>query len=145
MPTTPNTTAPATGTTGTTGTAATAKPAKATGPNLGKDDFLKLLVGQLKNQDPLNPTSDTDFIGQMAQFSQLEQTTNMATANDKLIAEQRGARSVALLGRTVTYPDVSSGVLSTGLVERVEWTAGIPSLTVGGTAGIDPDSVTAVQ
>jgi flagellar basal-body rod modification protein FlgD len=142
MPTIPNTTAPATGTTGTTGTAATPK---AAGPNLGKDDFLKLLVGQLKNQDPLNPTSDTDFIGQMAQFSQLEQTTNMAKANDKLIAEQRGARSVALLGRTVTYPDVNSGVLSTGLVERVEWTAGIPSLTVGGTAGIDPESVTAVQ
>jgi flagellar basal-body rod modification protein FlgD len=142
MPTIPTTTAPATGTTGTTGTAA---PPKATGPNLGKDDFLKLLVGQLKNQDPLNPTSDTDFIGQMAQFSQLEQTTNMAKANDELIAEQRGARSVALLGRTVTYPDVYSGVLSTGLVERVEWTAGIPSLTVGGTAGIDPDSVTAVQ
>jgi len=145
MPTIPNTTAPATGTTGTTGTAVVPKVAKAAGPTLGKDDFLKLLVGQLKNQDPLNPTSDTDFIGQMAQFSQLEQTTNMATANDKLIAEQRGARSVALLGRTVTYPDVSSGVLSTGLVERVEWTAGIPSLTVGGTAGIDPDSVTAVQ
>jgi flagellar basal-body rod modification protein FlgD len=142
MPPIPNTTAPATGTTGTT---APPKAAKATGPNLGKDDFLKLLVGQLKNQDPLNPTSDTDFIGQMAQFSQLEQTTNMATANDKLIAEQRGARSVALLGRTVTYPDVNSGVLSTGLVERVEWTAGIPSLTVGGTTGIDPDSVTAVQ
>jgi flagellar basal-body rod modification protein FlgD len=140
-----NTTAPATGTTGTPGTTATPKLANAAGTTLGKDQFLKLLVGQLKNQDPLNPTSDTDFIGQMAQFSQLEQTTNMATANDKLVAEQRGARSVALLGRTVTYPDVSSGVLFTGLVERVEWTAGIPSLTVGGTAGINPDSVTAVQ
>jgi flagellar basal-body rod modification protein FlgD len=143
MPTVPNTTAPATGTTGTT--AATPKPANAAGTILGKDDFLKLLVGQLKNQDPLNPTSDSDFIGQMAQFSQLEQTTNMASANDKLIAEQRGARSVALLGRTVTYPDANSGVLSTGVVERVEWAAGMPSLTVGGIAGIAPDSVTAVQ
>jgi flagellar basal-body rod modification protein FlgD len=142
MPTIPNTTAPSTGT---TGTAATPKDPNAMGATLGKDQFLKLLVGQLKNQDPLNPTSDTDFIGQMAQFSQLEQTTNMAAANDKLIAEQRGARSVALLGRTVTYPDVVSGVPSTGLVERVEWTAGVPSLTVGGIAGINPDSVTAVQ
>jgi hypothetical protein len=69
----------------------------------------------------------------------------MAAANDKLIAEQRGARSVALLGRTVTYPDVVSGVLTTGLVDRVEWTAGMPSLTVGGIAGVNPDSVTAVQ
>lgn len=145
MPTVPNTTAPATGTTGATGTTAAPKAAAAKGPMLGKDDFLKLLVGQLKNQDPLNPTSDTDFIGQMAQFSQLEQTTNMASANDKLIAEQRGARSVALLGRTVTYPDPTTGVLSTGMVERVEWTKGAPSLTVGGIAGIEPDSVTAVQ
>lgn len=136
MPTVPNTTAP----TGTT----TASTVGATSTTLGKDDFLKLLVGQLKNQDPLNPTSDTDFIGQMAQFSQLEQTTNMATVNEQLVAQQRGARAVALLGRTVTYTDVS-GAAATGSVERVEWTDHQPSLTVGGVAGINPDSVTAVQ
>ena len=138
MPTVPNSTA-STGTTATGGTSA-----DATGTILGKDDFLKLLVGQLKNQDPLNPTSDTDFIGQMAQFSQLEQTTNMAAANEQLIAEQRGARAVALIGRTVTYPD-ATGAPTTGVVERVEWVDGKPSLTVGGASGIDPDSVTAVQ
>ena len=136
MPTVPNTTSA----TGTTGTSA----ADTTGTILGKDDFLKLLVGQLKNQDPLNPTSDTDFIGQMAQFSQLEQTTNMAAANEKLIGEQRGARAVSLIGRTVTYPD-ATGAPITGVVERVEWVDGKPSLTVGGASGIDPDSVTAVQ
>lgn len=137
MPTVSNTTS-VTGTTGTTTTSST-------GTILGKDDFLKLLVGQLKNQDPLNPTSDTDFIGQMAQFSQLEQTTNMANANEQLIAEQRGARAVSLIGRTVTYPDAASGAPITAVVERVEWVDGIPSLTVGGAPGIDPDSVTAVQ
>ncbi len=139
VPTTTTTTA-AGGTTGSTGAAG-----KAIGTVLGKDDFLKLLVGQLKNQDPLNPTSDTDFIGQMAQFSQLEQTTNMASANEELINQQRGARAVALIGRTVTYPDATTGALTTAVVERVEWTAGKPSLTVGAVAGIDPDSVTAVQ
>jgi flagellar basal-body rod modification protein FlgD len=139
MPTVPNTTAPTTPA-GTSGAMA-----NAVGKTLGKDDFLKLLVGQLKNQDPMNPTSDTDFIGQMAQFSQLEQTTNMAKANDKQVADQRGARAVALLGRSVTYPDPSTGFSTTGLVQRVEWAAGLPSLTVGGAAGIDPDSVTAVQ
>jgi flagellar basal-body rod modification protein FlgD len=137
MPTVPATTPTTTGT--------TAKPSGLAGPGMGKDDFLKLLVGQLKNQDPMNPSSDTDFIGQMAQFSQLEQTTNMATANAELAAQQSGARAVALLGRTVTYPDANSGVSSTGVVEKVEWAAGIPSLTVGGVAGIDPQSVTAVQ
>ncbi len=139
MPTVPNTTA-ATGTSASSGAAR-----NAVGTVLGKDDFLKLLVGQLKNQDPLNPTSDTDFIGQMAQFSQLEQTTNMASANEELINQQRGARAVALIGRTVTYPDATTGALTTAVVERVEWSAGTPYLTVGGVAGIDPDSVTAVQ
>jgi flagellar basal-body rod modification protein FlgD len=137
MPTVPTTTAPATG--------SSSPVAKATNTTLGKDDFLKLLVGQLKNQDPLNPTSDTDFIGQMAQFSQLEQTTNMASANEELIAQQRGARAVALLGRSVTFPDPTTGALTTGVVQRVEWTDGKPSLTVGSVAGIQPDSVTAVQ
>jgi len=136
MPTIPSTTSTTSATTGTTKTA---------GPTLGKDDFLKLLVGQLRNQDPMNPSSDTDFIGQMAQFSQLEQTTNMATTNDKLAAQQAGARAVALLGRTVDYPDATSGVSATGVVERVEWADGNPTLTVGGVAGIDPSSVTAVQ
>jgi flagellar basal-body rod modification protein FlgD len=93
----------------------------------------------------MNPSSDTDFIGQMAQFSQLEQTTNMADANAELVAQQSGARAVALLGRSVTYPDASTGVSTTGVVEQVSWAGGLPSLTVGGVAGIDPQSVTAVK
>ena len=121
-----------------------ATPKTSPGTNLGKDDFLKLLVGQLKNQNPMEPSSDTDFIAQMAQFSQLEQTTNMAKVNTELVAQQSGARAVALLGRTVTYPG-ADGVPTAGVVEKVEWSAGIPSLTVGGLAGVDPNSVTAVQ
>jgi flagellar basal-body rod modification protein FlgD len=140
MPTVPSTTS----STPSTAAPATSGAGKALGPSLGKDDFLKLLVGQLKNQDPLNPTSDTDFIGQMAQFSQLEQTTNMATANSEQIAQQTGARAVSLLGRNVTYPG-ASGVSTTGVVEKVEWTAGKPTLTVAGLAGIDPNSITAVS
>jgi flagellar basal-body rod modification protein FlgD len=92
----------------------------------------------------MNPSSDTDFIGQMAQFSQLEQTTNMASANAELAAQQNGARAVALLGRTVTYPD-AAGVSTTGVVAKVQWAEGVPSLTVGTVAGIDPQSVTAVE
>jgi flagellar basal-body rod modification protein FlgD len=141
MPTVPAASTPSTTPT-TPSTGAAAK--SALGPSLGKDDFLKLLVGQLKNQDPMNPTSDTDFIGQMAQFSQLEQTTNMATANSALIAQQTGARAVSLLGRHVTYPD-TAGVSTTGVVEKVEWSAGKPTLTVAGVAGVDPNSVTAVS
>ena len=48
------------------------------GAQLGKDDFLKLLVAQLQNQDPSNPTDGTQFMGQLAQFSSLEQMTNVS-------------------------------------------------------------------
>lgn len=50
---------------------------EAKGDNLGKDDFLKLLVTQLRYQDPLNPMDDTDFIAQTAQFTALEQMQNL--------------------------------------------------------------------
>ncbi|MBU8934913.1 MAG: flagellar hook assembly protein FlgD [candidate division Zixibacteria bacterium] len=46
---------------------------------LGKDDFLKLMIAQMQNQDPLNPMEDADFIAQLAQFSSLEQMSNIAT------------------------------------------------------------------
>lgn len=52
--------------------------------NMGKEEFLQLLITSLQHQDPLSPTSNEDFISQMAQFSALEQSTNMATSIDKL-------------------------------------------------------------
>lgn len=72
--------------------------------NLDKDDFLKLLTVQLRNQDPLNPISNTDFIAQTAQFTSLEQLTNMNQSLNQLLAQNGNTVTggAALLGRTVT-------------------------------------------
>src|SRR3954451_24678621 len=86
--------------------------------SLGKDDFLKLFVAQLQHQDPMNPMQDGEFMGQMAQFSTLEQITNVAKANDQIAADLGMSRSLALLGRTVSYVD-DNMVTHTGVVEKV--------------------------
>jgi len=71
---------------------------------LGKDDFLKLLVTQLQNQDPLNPTDSTEFVSQLAQFSSLEQLSNV---NENLKVVQlfdqsiNNAQAVNFVGKTI--------------------------------------------
>lgn len=84
---------------------------------LGKDDFLKLLLTQLSNQDPTRPMENTEFIAQMAQFSSLEQMTNMSTEFAKLANMLNSNEAVSLLGKNVT---ISTGDTSVnGVVEAV--------------------------
>src|SRR3954451_17903201 len=103
---------------------------------MGKDQFLRLFVAQLQHQDPMSPMQDSDFMGQMAQFSTLEQVSNLANANAM-------SNAIGLIGRTVTYKD-DDGTLQTGAVEKVASLDGKPSLTVGGTAGVAPSSISQV-
>jgi len=79
-------------------------------PELGKDEFLKILMTQLQNQDPLDPMDDKDFVAQMATFSQLEQTMNMASSINKLVENQSISLVVQyshMIGKEVTYEDVN--------------------------------------
>ena len=96
-----------------TGTEAT----KATTNTLGKDDFLKLLIAQLTHQDPMNPLEDKDFIAQMAQFSTLEQMTNMNTNVENLAALTRG-NAVSYIGRTITFSKEAED--DSGVATKVE-------------------------
>ena len=136
-------TTPITGTTTatTTGTSSTKKADQV----LGKDDFLKLMVAQMKNQDPMNPSDDKDNIAQMAQFSSLEQITNLASATQELATRMSLTQNVGLLGHDVTYTK-ADGTAGTGKVDGLDLTAdGSATLSVAGQAGIDPTTVTAVR
>lgn len=76
---------------------------------LGKDDFLKLLITQLSNQDPLQPLDDREFIAQMAQFSTLEQMQNL-NANMDVI------KATAFIGKTVDTGNITGVVDSISIV-----------------------------
>jgi flagellar basal-body rod modification protein FlgD len=115
-----------------------------TGGTLGKDDFLKLLVGQLQHQDPMSPSDDQQWIGQMAQFSQLEQVSNTAATTQKIVDTLNTNGTLSLIGRTVTYLD-ETGSSHSGAVQTVDMAGGLASLTVDGVAGIDAGSVTQVR
>ena len=84
---------------------------------LGKDDFLKLLITQLQNQDPTSPMENTEFIAQMAQFSSLEQMTNMSTEFTKLANMLKSGEAVSLLGKNVEIAAGESSI--SGVVEAV--------------------------
>ena len=82
---------------------------------LGKDDFLKLLIAQLANQDPTSPMENTEFIAQMAQFSSLEQMTNMSTSFSKMAGIIASSEASSMVGKTVEV-DVN-GEAITGTVD----------------------------
>jgi flagellar basal-body rod modification protein FlgD len=104
---------------------------------LGQNDFLKLMVAQLQAQDPLNPANTNEFMGELAQFTEVEQLTNLASSN-----ELTGA--VQLIGRTVSYA-TASGARSTGVVTSAQSSASGTTVTVGGVSGISLTAITEVE
>ena len=87
---------------------------------LGKDEFLTLLVAQLQNQDPLNPTDSTEWTAQLAQYSQLEQSMNLNDTMEELLDAQKNSDRLAALSLIGKEAMVESGdfyLPSTGEVE----------------------------
>src|SRR5271166_1942484 len=104
---------------------------------LGQNDFLKLMIAQLQAQNPLEPGNSNEFLDQLAQLTQVEQTTNLANAN-----ELSGA--VQLIGHSVTYNN-GSGEAVTGKVQSAQSSASGVTVTVEGVPGIALSSVTNVE
>ncbi len=113
---------------------------------LGKDDFLKILVGELQNMDPMSQSNDpTQSMTQMTQFSILEQISNLNTSQSALTAGAKQSEAISLLGKTVDYR-AADGSDASGAVQKVDFASdGSISLTIDGQPGIAPASVTGVQ
>ena len=134
-----------TGSTGaTTGTGSTGTPSSTTAvsKDFDKDTFLKLLVAQLKYQDPTNPTDATQFMSQTAQFTVVEKLDALSTLDQKVLDATRAQSAASLIGRKVTYTDYS-GTPRTGTVTGTTFGSQNPTLTIDGTQ-VALDSVTAV-
>ena len=110
---------------------------------MGKDQFLKLFTTQMTMQNPMDPTGTDDFLAQLAQFSTVEQMTNLNSNFEKLLAAQQGAQAADLVGKTVAYADPKSGASATGRVTGVQINGDDPVLLLGNRQ-VDLDWVTAI-
>ncbi|MBY6032070.1 flagellar hook assembly protein FlgD [Marinobacter daepoensis] len=98
---------------------------------LGKDAFMELMLAQLKNQNPLEPQDNGDFIAQLAQFSSLEEMQNLSSRVDDVVGQFRSSQALqasAMVGKTVLAPS-QVGIL--GDEGEVTGTIQVPASTGG--------------
>ena len=140
-----STTTPTTGVTGTGSTYSTTGSSLAPADNgLGQNQFLMLMMDQLKAQDPLSPSDPTQYLSELASFTSLEQETKIASSTSAAAGQQSSASALALLGHTVSYTD-ASGVTQSGAVTKVNFASTGPVLTIGSQTGVSLGSVTEVS
>ena len=102
-----------------------------------KDDFLKLLIVQLKNQDPLSPVDDSQFLSQLAQFSSLEQMGNIAQSVEELnknmtwlSSQSLLTQGAAMIGKEGVGID-KNGQQVSGLISSVKWNGDTLQVAIG--------------
>ena len=108
--------------------------------------FLKLLVAQLKNQDPTSPMDQKDMMAQMAQFTSVEQMTKMVETLDRMSFNTTVSQSVGLIGKSVDYTtgtDIAATVESSS-VTGVSMAGGVVKLNLANGTSIDPTSIVRV-
>lgn len=123
---------------------------------LGKDEFLKILMSQLQNQDPTNPMKDTEFIAQMAQFSSLEQMTNMTQAFEKFASGQQQTQLIqynTFVGKQVKWHELTEEIdennnpiinEGTGTIASVKFLDGTVEFTLSDGKKINPGNISEV-
>jgi flagellar basal-body rod modification protein FlgD len=96
---------------------------------IGQEDFMRILLTQLRFQDPLKPVDNQEFVAQLAQFSALEINRQQSEKIDTLLSMQATAQAVGLIGRSVEM-QTATGTNTVGNVTAITFNAGEPRLTV---------------
>ncbi len=123
--------------------AAGASAAVSAASQLDQEAFLTLMVAQLRNQDPMNPTDSSEFLAQTAQFTSLEKLQQVADQSTQAFAAQMAFGASSLVGRTVTYTG-TDGVEVSGTVSSVRFGPAGPLLEVDGN-DVSLDQLAGVQ
>jgi|YNPBryBLVA2012_1023415.scaffolds.fasta_scaffold01019_14 flagellar basal-body rod modification protein FlgD len=97
---------------------------------IGRDEFLRLLIVQLQNQDPLEPMKNQEFVTQLAQMNSVEQLISINKGIEMLGNLSMTVQAAALVGTRVTAQDAAGRDIS-GYVSRVEFSASGPVLLIG--------------
>jgi flagellar basal-body rod modification protein FlgD len=105
---------------------------KAAFTGLDKDAFLKLLVAQLRYQNPMSPADGKEYLAQAAQFATVEKLDNIDKAQHEVVAYQQILLSQSMVGRTVTGTPRDGQDPVTGVVESVRFKFGAPLLVIDG-------------
>ncbi|MFO7820385.1 MAG: flagellar hook capping FlgD N-terminal domain-containing protein [Halanaerobacter sp.] len=100
--------------------------------SMGKDEFLNLLTTQLKNQNPLEPMDNKEFVSQMAQFSSLEQMNNMNSNMNDFLKFQKISQAGSLVGKEVEVLNSDTGQNIVGEIERANVTEDETMVTING-------------
>jgi flagellar basal-body rod modification protein FlgD len=99
-----------------------------TNAGISQDEFLKILLTQLRFQDPLKPMDNEQFVAQLAQFSSLEISREQSDKIDSLVSMQATGQAVALIGKSVELTGSNAGQV--GEVTAISLSTGQPLLTV---------------
>ncbi|MCS5520107.1 flagellar hook assembly protein FlgD [Curtobacterium flaccumfaciens] len=94
--------------------------------------FMKLLVTQLRNQDPSSPMDTNQMISQQTQLAMMEQITNQTTTGNENFSLQMRIAAANLVGKQVSYTDADSGKSVTGTASAVSYANSVPMVTVNG-------------
>ncbi len=122
-----------------TSTSSSSSQSSASKTNVDYESFLKLLVAELKNQDPTKPMESTDFVAQLATFSQVEQTIQTNTKLDQMLQSSALSQAGSLIGREITTADGAT----TGVVSEVKInTDGLVAILENGTEVNVGDGIT---